>query len=86
MSKNWAKGSTRAWRKLRAYVLARDSYRCQIKLPGCTSAATHVHHTLGRAVTGDDPRYLQAACAHCNIKTGDPTKTADPRGRSATKW
>lgn len=90
MSTAWAKGSTRAWRLLRAFVLARDGYLCQIRLPGCTVAAPlrggHVHHTLGRAVTGDDPQFMVAACPHCNIATGDPTRSPDPAPRPRTRW
>ncbi|MBM4346040.1 MAG: hypothetical protein FJ100_21915 [Deltaproteobacteria bacterium] len=32
------------WRTLRAAVLARDTYRCQAMLPGCTGSAAEVHH------------------------------------------
>ncbi|MEH1013058.1 HNH endonuclease signature motif containing protein [Micromonospora sp. CPCC 206060] len=83
MSRSWQGGSTRAWRKLRARVLHRDGYRCRIELPGCTTVATHVHHTLGKAA-GDDPAHLLAACAHCNLKTGQPT--ADPAPQPRTRW
>jgi 5-methylcytosine-specific restriction endonuclease McrA len=86
VSKDWAKGSTRAWRRRRALVLARDRGVCQLRLEGCTIVATHVHHTHGRSVTGDDLRYLVAACAHCNLKIGDPTKHADPPNRGVTSW
>lgn len=80
------KGSTRAWRTTRARVLARDGYRCRLRLDVCTDRATCVHHTRGRSVTGDDPRYLVAACAPCNLQVGDPTKTADPPNEGVTKW
>lgn len=87
MSRTWVGGSTRAWRVLRARVLARDGYLCRLKLAGvCTTAATHVHHTLGKAITGDDPDYLVAACAPCNLKTGDPRKQPDPPCRPRTRW
>lgn len=86
MASNWAKGSTRSWRRIRAYVLARDHATCQIRLDGCTTHATHVHHTHGRGITGDDPRYLIASCAHCNLSIGDPTKRPDPKPRPRTRW
>lgn len=90
MSKAWAKGSTSAWRKLREFVLARDGYQCQLQLPGCTVAAPvrggHVHHTLGREVTGDDPAHMVASCRSCNLKAGDPTKQPDPPPRPMTRW
>lgn len=86
MSKNWSGGSTKAWRKIRAGVLARDNYYCQVGLPGiCEGKATHVHHTLGRGVTGDDPRYLVASCAACNQAIGDPQK-AKHKPKRMTKW
>lgn len=86
MSKNWAAGSTRAWRRTRALVLQRDRNLCRLQLDGCTGVATHVHHTRGRSVTGDDRRYLVAACEACNLKIGDPTKLADPPNEGVTKW
>lgn len=89
MSRRWAGGSTRAWRKIRAYVLDRDDYRCRLQLPDvCTGVADTVHHTEDRALVGDDPDYLQAACAACNQARGDPTKrtTRDPAGRGVTRW
>lgn len=86
MSRSWAKGSTSRWRRTRALVLARDGYRCQLQLDGCTTVATHVHHTQGRAVSGDDPGQLVAACAHCNLAVGDPSTGRDPRPRPQTRW
>ncbi len=86
MSRSWERGSTRAWRRLRALVLARDGYLCRLRTEVCTHRATCVHHTLGKAVTGDDPRYLVAACKPCNLKIGDPNKGADPPNKGVTKW
>lgn len=87
MSKSWAGGSTSAWRRVRRQVLVRDDYLCQIKIRGtCTGAAQHVHHVLGRAITGDDPTYLVAACAACNLAVGDPTQQPDPQPRRMTQW
>jgi hypothetical protein len=50
--------------------------------------ATHVHHTHGRGVTGDDPAYLVASCRSCNLTIGDPTRpdVADPAPRPHTQW
>jgi hypothetical protein len=73
MSRGWEGGSTRQWRKIRDRVLARDGHRCQLRLPGCTGRAEHVHHVHGKAA-GDGFRNLLAACAHCNLSLGDPTK------------
>jgi 5-methylcytosine-specific restriction endonuclease McrA len=86
MSKAWAKGSTHRWRQIRAKVLARDGYRCRLQLEGCTTVASHVHHTLGRAVSGDDPAHLVSACRSCNLAVGDPTRSRDPVPRPRTRW
>jgi hypothetical protein len=45
-----------------------------------------VHHTLGRTVTGDDPRHLVAACKACNLHIGDPTQHTDPPNQAVTRW
>lgn len=85
MSKSWAGGSTRRWRKIRAWVLVRDRYVCQVRLPGCTTKATQVHHTAGKKY-GDDPAQLVAACRSCNLRIGDPSKRDDPPNQAVTKW
>ena len=59
MSRSWGAGSTRRWRRIRAAVLhdnqVTNGGRCTIAMPGvCTGQADCVHHTQGRAVTGDD--------------------------------
>ncbi len=90
MSRAWRNGSSRMWRRIRAAVLARDSVRgvptCQLQIPGvCTVVATCVHHVKGRAVTGDDPRWLVAACDECNLSVGQPG-TRRSRTKKVTKW
>lgn len=85
MSKAWKAGSTRHYRKMRAYVLERDNHRCQVRLDGCTTIATQAHHTGAREVTGDDPAHMVAACAYCNLKVGDP-RTHDPAPTPRTRW
>jgi 5-methylcytosine-specific restriction endonuclease McrA len=84
MSRGWSGGSTRKWRRTRQQVLERDGYRCQLKLDGCTTRATHVHHVYGKG-GGDDPAGLLSSCEHCNLKVGDPTRT-DPTPKRPTKW
>lgn len=99
MSRAWANGSTRQWRRDRTFVLDRDGHRCRMGDPthpigkaqprasGCTgSTDVQVHHTRGRRVTGDDPEYMVAACRTCNLAVGDPTKTPDPAPRPMTRW
>lgn len=86
MSRSWAKGSTRAWRRTRARVLARDGYRCQLRTsPQCVGLADCVHHVAGKAF-GDDLKLLVAACTPCNLKVGDPTKQPDPQPKPRTRW
>lgn len=101
MSKTWAGGSTRAWRRIRALVLQRDraaGWACRAHEEGwcaranrasshaCTTTPTSAHHTRGKSVTGDDPRYLVASCSACNLHIGDPTTGADPSNEGVTKW
>jgi hypothetical protein len=87
VSRAWVTGSTRAWRRLREQILARDHHTCQVRLPDvCTHRATCVHHTLGRAYTGDDPAFLVASCAPCNLRLGDPSDAPDPAPQPATTW
>lgn len=79
------KGASR-WRKIRRAILERDEYRCQIKIMGvCTTIATQVHHTLGYAVSGDNPAHLVASCAECNGRIGEP-KGNDEQPRRTTRW
>lgn len=85
MSKAWAGGSTRGWRKVREHVLARDQYRCQIALPGqwrttrgewaqCLEVADCVHHKKGKGVS-EALEDLEAACTPCNLKVGQPSSS-----------
>ncbi|HEY0638701.1 MAG TPA: hypothetical protein VGD67_13710 [Pseudonocardiaceae bacterium] len=86
MSRAWASGSTRAWRRTRAQVLTRDGHRCQIRHPDiCRTRANCVHHLDGRAVSGDNPDRLVAACTPCNAREGDPT-CHDPAPTTRTPW
>jgi 5-methylcytosine-specific restriction endonuclease McrA len=71
--------------QVRAEVLDRDRHRCQLRLSGCTTVATQVHHTQARELVGDDPRYLMGVCQPCNGRAGDPTK-ADPRPAPRRWW
>lgn len=74
------------WRKVRRFVLERDEYRCQIRIQGiCLTVADCVHHTLGWAVTGDNPAHLIAACTPCNQRIGEPDGN-DEQPRRTTRW
>lgn len=91
MSRAWAGGSTRRWRKLRAAVLMRDAWICQLCYlaidprlrPPHPKSAT-VHHIDGKAF-GDNPHRLVAAHRDCNQEIGDPNAT-DPRPQPRTEW
>lgn len=48
--------------------------------------AGHAHHTLGRAITGDDLDYIVAACPPCNTHIGNPADHADPPVEAVTQW
>ena len=67
--------STRAWRRLRAYVLERDRYVCQRPQPPagapCGRPATDAGHIVARVYGGtDDPTNLRAECKPCNATDG----------------
>lgn len=73
MSRAWRGGSTRAWRRVRPYVLARDGATCR-KPKGdgiCGAPATTAGHIIPRCDGGtDDPANLRAECAACNYAGG----------------
>lgn len=52
----------------------------------CEGIMEHAHHTMGRARTGDDPRYIVGACETCNLWIGDPAKGDDPPAVAVTSW
>lgn len=88
MSKAWEGGSSASWRKLRKQILDRDGHKCRLRIEGiCTDRATCVHHTVGKGVTGDDPRYLVASCRlrECNLHIGNPERY-DPEPEHRTSW
>lgn len=79
---------------MRGIVLDRDKGLCRIRLEPwgpnpdqrCQVRADCVHHTKGRAATGDDPAFMIAACTPCNLRIGDPTSIADPEPSRHTEW
>jgi hypothetical protein len=77
MSKAWSGGSTREWRRIRAIVMEHNRVhyggQCRARVRGlCTGVAAEAHHTLGREVTGDDPRFIEGVCQPCNVHIGNP--------------
>jgi 5-methylcytosine-specific restriction endonuclease McrA len=90
VSKAWGKGSTPEWRRIRADILLenliRNEGRCTLAIPGvCTKEANQVHHTVSRAIVGDDRAYLVAVCRECNLKVGDPSKNS-PQPKRVSNW
>lgn len=84
MSRSWAGGSTRQWRRVRSLTYANQGRTCALGLEGCTSWADQVHHVEGKR-RGDHGRTVPA-CGPCNRKVGDPTVVDDPRPRPVTQW
>lgn len=79
-----------AWRRARQAQLARDGYRCQIRLPACTTIATEVDHVDG---VRNDPQHqrLRSACTSCHAKVtarqGQSGKTpGNPDHVQRTVW
>lgn len=79
------KGSTTRWRKVRAYVLARDGHRCALPVDdqGHYDAASDV--TAASALEAwlpasnpDRPANLRAACAQHNLQRGAGPAEAKP--------
>ncbi len=73
------------WKAVRLQVLARDGYRCMIRLPGCTGRATQVDHIVSMSNGGSrlDPANLRAACRSCNIAQRNIDVAARARGEPA---
>ena len=61
------------WKRVRAVVLERDGYACQLRGPRCTGVATQVDHARAIAHGGDpfDPAGCVSVCQPCHS-----TKTA----------
>lgn len=71
-----SKGSTRAWRKVRAAVLVRDRYLCR----WCGGPATTAdHYPVPRKFGGPDELWnLVAACLPCNCRRAARMFAAPP--------
>lgn len=74
----------RAWRTVRARVLARDRHVCQLRIAGvCTGRATTADHVIP-VVRWPEGEYVEsnlvAACAKCNRRKS--FKVTGWRGRA----
>src|SRR5262245_25658833 len=60
------------WREVRARVLSRARYLCEIRGPGCTGRAVEVDHVVPVSQGGAryDAANLRAACKRCNAALG----------------
>jgi 5-methylcytosine-specific restriction enzyme A len=85
---NTGRVNTRRWRRTRAYVLARDKWVCQMRLPGCTSTATTADHVVPLVMGGDpyDPGNARAACAWCNSSAGGALSSRRDLGVPSREW
>lgn len=69
------------WKRVRATVLERDGYVCQIGLLGCSGQATCVDHITPVSWGGAwyDPSNLRAACWSCNDALGRLARKHAPK-------
>lgn len=95
MSRSWAGGSTRPWRRLRLFVLSRDGYACQVPVDvngdqvaedlavrRCLAYADHAGHITPKCEGGlDAPENLRATCARHNLTEGGALAAARRRRR-----
>lgn len=81
-------GSTRRWRRIRAYVLNRDGWRCQVLVDELGQVMEAERPAVPPAGP-DDPAWLRAACPAHNLARGASTTDARPtddRRPSAGRW
>ena len=83
-----ARYGTYRWKQTRKYVLARDGYRCMLRMKGCTGRATQADHIIDVADGGsDDPSNCQAACQNCNnAKKWERYRRRQRRGSDLQRW
>jgi 5-methylcytosine-specific restriction endonuclease McrA len=90
-SQRSASTGTAAWKRLRAAVLARDNYRCQLRLPGCIVSANecdHIRpfHEFADPKQADTMDNCRAVCHVCHAKRsgqqGGRAEAGSPRDGS----
>lgn len=61
----------RPWRRLRARIIARDQYTCQLCFRVCMDYDLDCDHIVPKAEGGtDDPSNLRTLCRPCHVKRG----------------
>ena len=82
-------GSTSAWRRLRAQVLAEEP-SCWLQLPGCTHIADEVDHVIPYSQAPDLDMVrsnLRGVCRSCNRKRGNASaRDVAPRRPAALRF
>jgi len=69
MSRSWAAGSHKGWRKVRQRILQRDQSTCQ--LCGQTEGQLHIDHIIPKRLNGSDlDDNLRVLCQSCNLRRG----------------
>lgn len=92
MSAAWSGGSTRAWRRLRAFVLDRDGWACRVEVDGvpCGAYADTADHVVPLSEGGAqlDPGNVRAACRFHNYSrgAGRPARSRSERPRPVRTW
>lgn len=75
------------WKRVRAQVLNRDHYECQIQGPHCTGRAVAVDHWIPIAEGGDpfNPDACIAICTPCHQAKTSAEATRGRRRRRSNK-
>lgn len=77
----------RPWRRTRLYVLERDGYVCQLRLPGCLGRASTADHIVPLSMGGPSlPENLRAACLPCNLRRGARDLTTPTGPPPSPRW
>lgn len=73
------------WPRIRAKVLTRDGWECQLRQPGCLTEATEVDHIQPVSQGGDDDLDNLAAVCHPCHKKKTAIETAAAQARRSGK-
>ena len=82
-------GSTRRWRRIRAWVLNRDGHRCQVLVDPDTGAVVESPRPATEPAGPDDVAWLRATCPHHNLTRGASTtdaRTTRPTANPTPTW